>query len=207
MLTRRMEWTFKVGARVGWWGASWPLAKLRIGAEVLEISVPFAGTHRFRPEDVIRIEKRGLAIQVEHAREDVAELVVFFSPRRRRILDAIEESGFRPSASEADKPVERPFPFRPTFLAVATLLWLGLILVDVSSGRFAGEAFVWGPGMFIALGLLFAGSVLIRHWGALQRFALTSPEALSRIEPARKFVVFVSGALFLAGGLAALASQ
>jgi len=207
MLALRMEWKFKVGARIGWWSASWPLADLKLGTEVLEISVPLAGTHRFRPEDVIRIEKRLHVLQVEHTREDVPETVLFFSPRRGRILDAIEKSGFRPCANESDKPPERPFPFRPAFVAVAALLWLGSIVVDVLSGWPSREGFVWGPGMVTALGLLFVGSILIRHWGALQRFALTNPEALGRMERQRRFVMLGSGVMFVVGVVGTLTSR
>lgn len=199
-----MERKFKGGARVGWWVASWPLAELRVDDGVLELSVPFGGTHRFRPEDVIRIEERLHVIRVEHVRADVAELVLFSSGRPRRILEAIEESGFAPSACESDRPMERPFPFRPGFLLVAALVWFGLILWDLSSG-WLSERMAWGPGVFVAVVLLFAGSVLIRRWGALQRLVLTGPDAVTRIEPQRRFAVLVSGAGIVAGGLMALA--
>jgi hypothetical protein len=186
--------------------ASWPLAKLHTSADALEISMGIAGAYRFEAGQVVGIEKRTLGIQIEHTRKDIAELVLFFSWRPQKLLNAIEQSGFRPGANPSDKPAERPFPFRATFMVVATLLWCGLILLDQPFSRPNTEKFIWGPGMFTALGLLFVGSVLIRRWGALQRFALTGPEAFTRIEPARRLVAFVSGALFV-GGLAALLSQ
>lgn len=39
-----MEQKFNVGARIGWWSASWPLADLKVGAEVLELKMSFASS-------------------------------------------------------------------------------------------------------------------------------------------------------------------
>jgi hypothetical protein len=165
-----------------------------------------AGTYRFERGEVVGIEKRLLGIQIEHTRKDTAELVLFFSWSGERLLRAIEQSGFRPSASAQDKPIERPFPFRVGFLVFATLLWCGLFLVDLPFSRIDEEKFPWGPGAFTALGLLFAGSVLLPRWDALQRLALTGPEALARIEPARKLIVFISGWMFVVAALMVLLS-
>lgn len=66
------------------------------------------------------------------------------------------------------------------------------------------ERFVWGPGVFCALALLFVTSVWVRRPGPLQRFALKSPDELPRIRGALNIVTLASGMTLLIGGVTAL---
>jgi hypothetical protein len=169
------------------------------------------GDYRFKPEDVIAIEKLkgvpviGQGIRIEHTREDVAERVIFYrlgSPQR--LLDAVDQCGFVPGADPRDKPASRSWPFRVPFVVAAVILWNALFLVDRPWDRAADGQFIWGPGIFTALGLVFLGTQLIRSWEPLQRLALKGPWALERIEGPRRFLAFVSGTMFVSGAMAAL---
>ncbi|MGB5813282.1 MAG: hypothetical protein WBG86_22290 [Polyangiales bacterium] len=203
--------TFTGGARVGWASASWPLAKLRVSGGELVLSMTMLGDYRFKPGDVIAVEKVGVVpvigrgIRIEHTREDVAERVVFYwlgSPQR--LLDALQQYGFEPSADSRDKPVSRGWPFRAPFVVAVAIVWNGLFLIDRPWDRVENGEFIWGPGIFAALGLVFLGTQLIRSWAPLQRVALKGPWALKRIERPRRFAAFVSGTMLVLGGIAAL---
>lgn len=202
---------FVGSARVGWASASWPFATLRISRDELVLSMAMLGDYRFKPEDVIAVEKVGgvlaigQAIRIDHTREDIAERVLFYrlgSPQR--LLDAVEECGFVPSADLRDKPTSRRWPFRASFVVAAAVLWNVLFLIDRPWDREAEGKFIWGPGIFTALGLVFLGTQLIRRWEPLQRLALNGPWALERIERPRRFIAFVSGAMLVGGAIAAM---
>jgi len=203
--------TFTGGARVGWASASWPLAKLRISRGELVLSIGMLGEYRFKPGDVVAVEQVGVVpiigrgVRIEHRREDVAERVIFYSwGSPRRILDALERCGFQPSADPHDMPVSRGWPLRIPFVVGAGILWNLLFLIDRPWERASDGEFVWGPGIFAALGLVFLGTQLIRTWTPLQRVALNGPRALERIEGPRKLLAFVSGTMLVLGGIAAL---
>jgi len=203
--------TFTGGARVGWASASWPLAKLRISRGELVLSIGMLGEYRFKPGDVVAVEQVGVVpmigrgVRIEHRREDVAERVIFYSwGSPRRILDALERCAFQPSADPHDMPVSRGWPLRIPFVVGAGILWNLLFLIDRPWERASDGEFVWGPGIFAALGLVFLGTQLIRTWTPLQRVALNGPRALERIEGPRKLLAFVSGTMLVLGGIAAL---
>ena len=159
-------------------------------------------------EKITGIPLIGQGIRIEHTRDDVSGRVIFYSMRSpQRLLDAIARSAFEPSGDPDDQPTSRKWPLRLPFVVTAIVLWNGLFLLDRPWARTGEDEFIWGPGTFTAIGLAFLGTQLIRTWAPLQRFALAGPWALARIEGPRRLLAFVSGSMFVMGGIAALATK
>lgn len=201
--------TFIGGARLGWLYASWPFARLNITAERLEIASILA-THSFSPEEVVSVDSftlfplLGWGVRVEHTRADVPDLVVFWSVSRpTTVANAISASGFEPTGDPTAKRPAPDFPVRPGFLALAVGLLFALILFEIFWHQTPGR-FIWGPGVFVALGLVLLGSLLVRIPGRFQRFVLTT-DALPRIQSSLNFIAVVAGVMLFGGALLALA--
>jgi hypothetical protein len=199
---------FTGGAMIGWVNVSWPLAKLRVEPEELELKAAFIGTHRFARKDVREVVQvtwlpvLAWGVRVRHVREDVPASVIFWcfgSPKR--ILDAVSRSGFSPTAMPDARP-RAGFPFRVSFVVAALAMWNGLILLD----RPWLAKPMLGPGATCAVALAFIASLLIRRHGVVQRAALKSPAALPRVRGFLNLLTLVTGfmlvvSVFMAFGI------
>jgi len=196
-----MTRTFKGGARFGHANATWPLATLTVDEEAVVIEASVVGSQRFRPEEVVEVKVvRWLpliaqGVQVIHTRDDAPERIIFWTLRSpAKVLEGIRSTGFEGTASAADLPPPIGFPFRWPFAIGFVLVWNALFLFD----RPWEPERIGGPGMFVALALLFLLSVGVRFLAPLQRIALSSPRALESIRPLLNITTLVSLVLLIA---------
>ncbi len=210
---------FTGGARLGYVNATWPFATLRVRRDELVLETSLIGTVRFRPEDVVAVERLvwfpllAWGVRIHHVRGDAPERVIFWNlGGPDPVLAAIDAAGFVPRASASDAPAERQgFGFRIPFVVAVIVAWNALFMWDVAHfDRLAGgTAPIPGPGMVAAFALVFALSLLVRVRGPIQRLALRSPDALPRVRGFLNLLTFVSGwllvnALWVYSGLGTL---
>src|SRR5690242_5065188 len=129
-------YSFRGGARIGWFNASWPFARLRVGTDRLTLSC--FGSYEFSPSQVTVIEPVGFipilfkGIRIHHNRPDYPEKIIFWCVgAREEVLDAISNSGFRaagtPSLVRPGK-AQAAFQLRLRLLLALALPLLGAII-------------------------------------------------------------------------------
>lgn len=100
--TEAGEFTARVGARVGWTRASWPLASLTVSKTGLRLSA--LGTYVFTPSEVVGLERVGIpfvlsGVRIVHSRADYPEnIVVWYLGSADRLIARIGEAGFHGTA-------------------------------------------------------------------------------------------------------------
>ena len=197
-----MHKTFETtgGARIGWVNATWPLAKLTATPEAIRLSVRFLGDYTFTPERVVAITRYGMipilgwGIQIRHCIADYPERVIFwciFSPDT--LLARIHEAGFQPQAQSSVVPPRRGMAFRWQTVIVALLVWNGLFLLDMVSGR----KFTAIPGPFFLLGLVAVATLAALIVPAFQRIVLKPGRRVGEIRPLLHLLLLVSASMLI----------
>jgi hypothetical protein len=216
---RRMTYTTRGGARIGWMNYSWPLASLSVDKSNLTIVTTFfglfeAGRYSFRPDQVIRIEKYGWlpiigeGVRIHHTIAGYPEMVVFWC-RPTGVLQGIASTGF-PTIPECAAPIgsipSRGFPLRIWPLVIVFLLW-NLFLGYEYFSRPISEAFP-GPFTIAALCLLSITSLAVLFSPAVQAIFIRPGRSIGEVRPLFVFVATISGiasvaftVIFLAGGI------
>ena len=94
------------GARVGWINATWPLAKLTIQSNRLDLNAALVGKYSFTKEQVISINKYttipilSWGIQIVHNVSEYPKKIIFWSfSSPASIIKKIESAGFLPFAA------------------------------------------------------------------------------------------------------------
>jgi len=92
------------GARIGWFAATWPFAKLSVSSAHLRLS-GILGTHEFVPRDVVSLQyHRSMipffqGIQIVHIRSDYPSTIGFgCCGRPEKLRGGIRDCGFLPKA-------------------------------------------------------------------------------------------------------------
>ena len=100
---------FTGGARLDLFKASWPLAKLTVSREKLILDVVWAGSYRFTPDQVSKIEKYlvipiiGSGIRIRHLVPEFPKTMIFlYLGLPSTVLRGIQRAGF---LTEADRVV------------------------------------------------------------------------------------------------------
>ncbi|CAN5458057.1 hypothetical protein BH09VER1_BH09VER1_55490 [soil metagenome] len=98
------EATLTGGARIGWFNATWPFAKLQATPDQLTLKVTFSGTYVFPISSVIAVHKFvhipfiGWGIRIEHTLPEYpAHIVFWYLGFPSTVLLFIEQRGFPPS--------------------------------------------------------------------------------------------------------------
>jgi hypothetical protein len=93
--------TLTGGARIGWFNATWPFAKLKDDSDSITLKVTFSGTYHFPASAVIAISKFvhipfiGWGIRIEHTISEYPSHIVFwFLGYPSTVLAFIQEQGF-----------------------------------------------------------------------------------------------------------------
>ncbi len=165
------------GARVGWINATWPLAKLIVQKNKIDLNAKLIGKYSFTQEQIISIKKHttipilGWGIQIVHNVSEYPKKIIFWSFRNpESIITKIRETGFLPSADplKIDPNIGLPVKWQAMVLIVA--LWNILLFADM--GGFPQPGFK--PGLFtlFAIFLLFIGSISIWKSSWLQSIPL-----------------------------------
>jgi hypothetical protein len=197
-----MTQTFSVtgGARIGWVNATWPLARLSVADGALTVTALLLGTYTFAPDEVVALEALqsfGYGIRIVHSRSDCPRNVVFWCLRNPAgILADIERAGFTPRAPRSSQPRRDGIPVRWTSVAAVVMLWNVLFLLD--------GAVPWNPRkppgafVFVALGILCAGSFALERSAPLQAWLIKPGRSVSEIAPFVNLLKVISAILLVA---------
>jgi hypothetical protein len=93
------------GARIGWRNATWPLAKLIVQPDRIDINIKFLGNYSFTKEQVISLKKYsiipviGQGIKIAHTISEYPKKIIFWTfDNPESIIIQIKETGFSPEA-------------------------------------------------------------------------------------------------------------
>lgn len=96
------------GARIGWFNATWPFAKLRADSDAVTLKVAFSGTYIFPASAVVAIRKFvhipfvGWGVRIEHTVSGYPSHIVFwFLGYPATVLDFLRRQGFPAEKIEA----------------------------------------------------------------------------------------------------------
>ena len=186
------------GARIGWVGASWPLAGIEVGPGRARITS--LGTYEFTPAEVSAVEEVGTipfisqGVRIHHSKPRYPEEVVFYPPTgRQALLAAFRESGFNVGSPALQ--VRRGFPLRVRAVLAVALLWNVLLMLEqpqAGPGRW-----VPGPYLLAALGMLFAIATLLPRSVRLQSFFMRAGRDVGEVSSVLRLVQLVCGFLLL----------
>jgi hypothetical protein len=191
------------GARVGLMNASWPLARLTVGADRLTVSVFLLGTYEFTARQIVSLEPHGSnpvldrGIRLKHNRPDYPERIEFWTlGGRARLLDRIRAAGFGAAGTDCAVARSRGFPLRWRAVIILLLAWNLPFLID----RLATGHLQAPPGLISAIS---PGSAFAFSWGALhspglQNFLLKDGRTIGEIRQVLRLIRYVSGLIFFA---------
>lgn len=209
------KFTLTGGARVGLANATYPFADLYVDKEILKINASIVGTLVFRPKDVISIEPYsefpiiGNGIKINHRVENYDSEVIFWTLKKpSAVLTEIEKTGFLQNtnseltASDVEilqKQSEGGFPIKKQVAVFYIVAWNFLFLCDIIPFFLKGDltGSPMGIGMNLAIGLLFASSILAL---VSEKFRIIIMKENRNFDDIKKFVYFlalVSGLLFV----------
>jgi hypothetical protein len=158
------------------------------------------GTYTFAPDEVVALEafqSFGYGIRIVHSRSDYPRNVIFWCLKNPAgILADIERAGFMPRAPRSSQPRRDGIPVRWTSVAAVVVFWNVLFLLD--------GAVPWNPPkppgafVFVALGILCAGSFAIERSPAVQAWLMKPGRSVSEIAPVVNLMKVVSAFLLIA---------
>lgn len=189
------------GARIGRMNATWPFATLTARRDTLLLNATLLGRYSFDPTQVISIEKYtlipvlGSGIRIHHNVPTYPKKIVFWCFTPASLIRRIKETGFLPSADPDSLPPDRGMPIRWQAAVVMIVLWNLLFLLDIGLPPKTPPK----PGWFtwLAVFLLFAGSVAIWRVRWLQRCILKPDRSPSEIKAWLYLLALVGGLMSL----------
>lgn len=191
------------GARVGWFNATWPMAKLSATPETLRVSVMGFGDYQFAPDTVTGITRYtsipilGWGIQIHHRVPEYPARILFWClGNPENLLEGIRASGFIPlgPASETISHAKRGFPFRWVPFIAMIAAWNILLIADVLSKP---PPTTPGPLSLLALALFFATAAAGLRISAVQTFLLKPGRSVEEVRPLLRLMMIVSGLGFV----------
>ena len=190
------------GARVGWINATWPLAKLTVQKNTIELKAALIGKYSFTQEQIISIKKYttipilAWGILIIHNVSEYPKKIKFWSfSNPESIITKIQETGFLPSADPLKIPPNIGIPVKWQTLVLIIALWNILLFADM--GGFPRPGFKPGIFSLLALFLLFVGSISIWKSSWLQNIILKPGRSPSEIKAWLNLLALVSGFLFV----------
>jgi len=196
------SFSYTGGARIGWMNATWPLAKLNVSSNMLDINATLLGKYSFSPDQVVGIERYtvipiiGWGIRIHHNIASYPEKVIFWClGNPNTLIKRIEETGFVGRAITDSLLQRNGMPVRWQFLAAAIVLWNLLFLIDIGFPPKPTAKPGWFS--FIAVLILFLGSISMWHFSALQRLVLKHNRDPGEIKAWLYLLAFISGVMSL----------
>jgi hypothetical protein len=195
--------TYVGGARIGWFNATWPFAKLSVEGNVLVLKVRPFGTYTFTSQQVFSLERYGFipvlawGVRINHVVPGYPKKIVFWCfGNPGKLIQDIRKTGFTPSpessaASVSAGSVKRHgFPVRWQPILVLIVIWNLLLLKDMGPEGLKAE-----PGIltFIALLMVFLISVGIRMSDTMQKIFLKEGREVKEIEVYLNFFIVLTG--------------
>jgi hypothetical protein len=190
------------GARVGWINATWPLAKLIVQKNRIDLNATLIGKYSFTQEQVISIKKYttipilGWGIQIIHNISEYPKKIIFWSfSNPESVITKIQETGFLPSADPSKISPNIGIPVKWQAIVLIVALWNILLIADM--GGFPQPGFKPGSFTLLALSLLFIGSISIWKSLWLHSMILKPGRSPSEIKAWLNLLALVSGLLFV----------
>lgn len=194
------EFTARVGARVGWARASWPLASLTVSKTALRLSA--LGTYVFAPTEVVGLERVGIpfissGVRIVHSRAEYPENIVVWSlGSPDQLIARISEAGFHGTAPVTSAAGAKGFPLRWSAVVVFIIVWNVLLFIDFDRGNGNGRE----PGILtlVAFAMVFvlAWGLRVSEW--VQGMVLRQGHSIGEIQTPLLIAQLVAGA-FLVG--------
>lgn len=131
------------GARIGWANVSWPMARLTVDADEIQIKVLIFGTYAFKAKEILRIEKTGSSlpifgsgIRIFHSNPDFPKKIIFWSLKNPEgLLKEINATGFSAQGIPTAELKSRGFPLRWGPLVAAIIIWNLFFLQEIRPGE------------------------------------------------------------------------
>lgn len=202
------------GAKIGALNASWPLAKLYVSKDVLQLQAGVIGQLTFSPQDIVAIEPHvtiplvGQGLRIYHNIESYAQNIVFWTFKSpQKVIAQIRDTGFmdekRGRLSDEQLALMHSqasggFPIKMTAAAVIIIFWNTLIITDVLryvSGGAVGRPL--GYGAVMALAMLFGLSLLTLLNKNFSRLILKKENTVDDIRVFLYSIMVISGLILL----------
>ena len=193
------------GVRIGMANANYPLAKLKVDKNKLELNASIIGNLTFSPSDIISIEPYqqipivGKGIKINHRVTNYKEKVIFWTFKNpQEVINEIRKTGFLDNlGSDISKDNEEiltkqkqgGFPIKKPFTIGTIVLWNVLIAIDFF--QFFNNPTDTIPtlnGTKTAIGLLLGTAILTLFSRPLQNMILKDGRKLDDI---RRFLYLI----------------
>jgi len=126
--------SFRGGLRYETWNWTWPFAQLTVYQNTIVIKLAGKIKFKFMSDQVIGFKKRWFGIQIYHKISDYPSLIIFWG-NHKKILKAIEEAGFKPTAHgviEDDEVTLHKYVLVIGIIFILFILILGII-IDINT--------------------------------------------------------------------------
>ncbi|MFK7774169.1 MAG: hypothetical protein AB8F94_18605 [Saprospiraceae bacterium] len=199
------------GARIGMANATWPLAKLKVNQDKLEINATIIGNLVFQPSDIISIEPYtqipflGQGIKINHKVEGYNSKVIFWTFKNpKTVIDEIKKTGF--FQNQGGKAIVKSqevlirqkqggFPIKKSVAIGTVILWNVLFFSDLLGYVQFGEKVPFGYGVITALSLVFLSSFLLLVSSRFREITLKEGRGLEDIKMFIYLLLFISGSM------------
>lgn len=209
------KFTLTGGARIGMANASYPFADLYVDKEVLKINASIVGNLMFQPKDIISIEPYtsipiiGNGIKINHRIGNYNSKVIFWTFKDPSfVISEIRKTGFLENLnsiiSAEDLEIiknqnQGGFPLKKSAVIFFIVAWNLLFFLDVFPfvTQEKPEGSPVGIGMNLAVGLIFASSILTIVSNSFRKLILNEGREFGDIKKFAYFIAFISGILFV----------
>ena len=209
------KFTLTGGARIGMANASYPFADLYVDKEILKINASIVGNLMFQPKDIISIEPYtfipliGQGIKINHRIENYNPKVIFWTFRDpNSVIGEIKKTGFLQNSNSQissndleiiKKQNEGGFPLKKSVAVFFIVAWNLLFLSDIIPFFLKGgtEGSPIGIGMNLAVGLIFASSILAIVSEKFRKIILKENRKFDDIKKFAYLVAIITGIMFV----------
>jgi len=201
------------GIKIGWIRASWPLAKLTVTKDKLELNGGLIGNLVFRPSDVISIEAGGFfaftgrGLKIIHNVANYYSTAIFITSRPNALIAQIKEIGFLENKGPLSFDLENEismyqstgsFPMKIPMAIAMVVIWNVLFLLDQTKLFHANRSFgIPGAGAQIALAFVFLTFLSLLISQRAREIILRPGRKVSDISTTTYFFMLITGIMFL----------
>ena len=206
------EINFTGGARIGMANATWPFASLKVSKDRLDLNTGIVGNLTFKPNDIISIEPYSgflsSGLKINHKVSKYKGKVIFWTFKNpNEIIRQIQQTGFLDNISNIDNETDSiiterqkqgGFPLKLPFAIAVIVIWNLLFLIDfLGFTNSNSEGMPLGNGIKMALGFVFAISILTLISNGFRKIVLKEGRELKDISRFLYFIIFITGFMLL----------
>ncbi len=202
------EINFTGGARIGMANASFPFATLKVRKNSLVLNAGIIGNLSFKPTDIISIEPysgfMSSGLKIKHKVPRYKEKVIFWTFKNpNEIIRQIQQIGFLDNIPKSNTEIENEinerqkqgeFPFKISFAIGVIAIWSILYLIDFFNKK---TEEILGNGIKIALGFVFATSILTLVSSKFRKLVLKEGRELKEISRFLYLLIIITGFMLL----------